>query len=267
MDSLETVRAAFEILPQLRGSRTSLVKRVRNLTRIIYVSAIAHPVASQTHLPVAIVVAELLPLLRLQLQQADGFLGLPISLNTQSTLEVSATHSGLIEIEFPDRAIAFWLQDLLAAQLTPPPLESKLKLQSAAVFAAQHSHARCCSLLRRGHTEKLITLRDQGEPIEWQIEVQIEGRSRPLIPDSPQWSQPARLLVVSLFSLWVALFQPTEQPNLLLTTASQSFHQLHRQFQPFCQPLDASYWLLLLATQRVLYRLLEKLQVPMPIEL
>lgn len=269
MDSSESVQAAFEVLLQSLSPPPIPVKRVRNLTRVVYVSAIAYSLASQFQLPVAIVAPRLAKRLEQWLQQPDFRLGLPIPTEAQSTLKIQSTASGLIEMEFTDRTIKLWLNALLTN--SEPLLQSStsdLNLQPEAVFAAQYSHARCCALLRLAHSQARITLRFlESEPIDWQLSQQL---SQPILwGNSPglELNPPAQHLVRDLFSLWEALFQPIEQPNKLLTTANQCFQQFHRDVQLFAPETAQTNWLLLLSTQRVLYRLLSRLQVPIPQQL
>ena len=264
MDSLETVRVAFENLVQSQLPQALLVKRVRNLTQIIHVSPIVHLLANQTQLPVAIVAAHLVPILQQQLQQSQLFLGLPLSLEAQSTLKVQAIHSGLIEFEFSDQTIALWLKQLLASKPTPQFSKPYLEVQSEAVFAVQHSHARCCSLLRLAHSEKLILLQAlESESIGWQFSQSLNGLSPDLLPLTPA----DRQLLSSLFGLWAALSQPIEQPTKLLVAASQSFRQFHPDVQLFDRGSGQTQWLLLMAIQRIIYLVLEKLQISTPTEL
>ena len=265
MDSSESVQAAFEVLLQSLSPQSIPVKRVRNLTRIVYASAIAHSLAAQAQLPITIVAAEFAKLLGQWLQQPDFCLGLPIPIEAQSTLKIQATPSGLIEIEFTDRTIALWLNALFSASEIPlQHSSSDSKLQPEVVFAAQHSYARCCSLLSLGHSEKLITLNSlDSEAIDWQFSLPLLGSNLAEL----RLSLSTHRFLSDLFSLWEALWQPIEQPNKLLTAANQSFQQFHGDVQLFAPPADQTNWLLLLAAQRVIYRLLEELQLPVPTEL
>ncbi len=72
-------------------------------------------------------------------------------------IQITITSSGLIEFQLTVQVIAAWLQ-----QMTQTPLSTEnLSFSSEgnlSEFALQYSHARCCSLLRLAHRDRMITL-------------------------------------------------------------------------------------------------------------
>ena len=76
--------------------------------------------------------------------------------------------SGWIDFYLSDRALAIWLQQLPQSIYLSQEQQVKQDI-FATLFAPQYAHARCCSLLRLGHREQLIELRDPDfqQPV-WQ---------------------------------------------------------------------------------------------------
>ncbi|MEG4282555.1 DALR anticodon-binding domain-containing protein [Microcoleus sp. A006_D1] len=120
------------------------LNRGKNSVRVVYVSAIA-------------------------LKLAKTWQQTPQAIATQlaATLEplcypdfaVKVAPAGIIELEMTDAGLALWLQRL--AQIPLPVPESRIfspVVSADRLFPIQYSHARCCSLLRMAHRDRLISI-------------------------------------------------------------------------------------------------------------
>ncbi|HEY9907114.1 MAG TPA: hypothetical protein V6D18_05835 [Thermosynechococcaceae cyanobacterium] len=259
MDSSETAQLQSETLSSSALLERLNLKRVRNLTRILYTSAIAHTLTLSSQTPPAIVADQLANDLTQRLQQSAFAFDLPIPPEAQSTLRIQSTPNGLIQVELSDWSIALWLGAVLSASdPCPSPLILPTALAPERVFAAQYAHARCCSLLCLAHAECLG--QTQAEPIAWLN----SSKDLPL-------TLSARHLVCELFSSWEFLLQPRSgSPDKLLFSLIQRFQAFHSTTQMFDQPERGRVEVncgLLLATQRVLHWWLTLLHLPAPVQL
>ncbi len=108
-------------------------------------------------------------------QLRQQLLGLSFSLAEQPLIEftLEVADKGWLDFSLGDRALALWLQHL-PHLLPADSFAEKSQLLSSQVlnpFLSQYAHARCCSLLRLGHRERLIQLLDPtfSQPIwQWQ---------------------------------------------------------------------------------------------------
>lgn len=263
-------------------------KRVKFVTKITYSSAIAHRLAAQCQLPVAAIAVDVTNVLHqlLQEQKLDSLnhlLPLPLPTQAFQYLQVQATPTGLIQIDWTDAAIAQWLDFLiqpcsdlpatLTAQSETLPDEKALikqppepALDHPSSFALQHAHARCCSLLRLAHHQGMIALnRPTDHPVLWQF---LQPRAVPWLTASAQLQLTDavdRSLISHLLTAFEASLSPLSQSsqNLILRVAaelSQAFDQCHRRHQLWATRQNSegtiAYLGLLLATQRVLQQFL-----------
>ncbi len=250
------------------------LKRVRNVTSIIYLSAIAHQLATHFQQSRVVVAAQLAGVLSpLALNSTD--VSTPLWHKLLSAVTVQATATGMIQCEVGDRAIATWLDWLIgqplpsrSGRLLISEKERSLLLKSPAIFEVQYAHARCCSLLRLAQREAWITLAGlEASPTHWRI-VQPPSIAWLLPTTSLCLEHPAdRSLISHLFTAIDILADASPQrthTTMLRSTqavaqAFQLFHSAHPLGSNDCAAeLLTARLGLLLATQRVLYLLLSQ---------
>ncbi|MDX2245035.1 MAG: DALR anticodon-binding domain-containing protein [Leptolyngbyaceae cyanobacterium bins.302] len=190
---------------------------------------------------------------------------------------------GNIRFELHDATIAYWLTALVHHQLSLERVQpsSSFSPDPHRLFAIQHAHARCCSLLRHGQQEEVSSLSTDffNEP-----DRQGEGFINP--PAIP-WLDPhdllylthptERQLIVQLLTVLDFAAEtpsaPTKQYFVLAEKVSAAFQEVHRSCQLFGAFLKSSgdrfqaHMGLILATQRVLWQLLQSLTLIAPFDL
>ena len=263
------------------------LKHVKNATRIVYSSAIAHRLAVHHQIPTAIAAQHVHHVLSTTVLLEQSLEQRPLIETVLQGATVHLMPTNLIQVELSDRAIAAWLNHLIVGEATDlGASHSTLKFKeansnkelSSAIFAAQHAHARCCSLLRLADREGLIKLDASAAlPNKWQI---VSPAAIPWLTPTDQfcWQHPT---VHGLMTQLVTADDAHEQiPSLSETSVvkvaqalAQAFEQFHRT-HPLRSPslttnLQVLYTTLglLLCTQRLLYQLLEHLAIQAPTEL
>ncbi|MEG5016453.1 MULTISPECIES: DALR anticodon-binding domain-containing protein [unclassified Microcoleus] len=120
------------------------LNRSKDSARLLYLSAIALKLAKTWQQTPQTIAAELAETLQ------------PLC---YPDFAVKVARAGIIELELTDAGLAVWLQRL--AQTNLPVSESKI-LSSVVcadrLFPIQYSHARCCSLLRMAHRDRIIAI-------------------------------------------------------------------------------------------------------------
>lgn len=259
--------AAAKAGPSNQLERSSLASLVQALpikrfhtVPFVYGCAIAHHLATPSQ-PATLIAAQLASAMQAHSHQ----------LNTRlPEIAVQATATGWIQFELGDRAIAAWLDLLLdnalPAQLAIPlaATEPAVNLQASVIFDVQYAHARCCSLLRLAHREALMTLDRLDAPCDWRM---TNPTSIPWLTSAGQLclEHPAdRDLLGHLVEALDCLADdsPRRMPRTLrsaqaIAQAMQTFHRVHPLW---CRGVDPTLVVaqlgLLMATQRILYRLL-----------
>lgn len=277
------VTLASELQPHLNFSIP--IQRLRNLPQIVYETALPQLLAKGNS-PLALQISSHL-VAQIRTRQANFFLdsqdlGLPKVL-IQGLL-ATATPTGKIQFQLFDQAIAHWLNVLLSRELPLTALSSLSKsprhnslTQPHHFFAAQHAHARCCSILRHADRQHLITLACQEEGQRWSFTCPAQ------IPwlTSTQQIQPLHLAEFQLIAQLIAVLDllVSQPPDLVkhlvlhVEALSTKFHQVHRACQVFGDEFKVggdrvqAHLALVLATQRVLFQLLTALNVAAPTEL
>lgn len=277
----------------------TFLKPLKQGQKIGYGWSIAQKLAAAEARAVTAVAAELVLYLSHQLTQSKPSIALALPALVLPALRVSATETGLIQLELTDWAIAQWLGWLLQANFSPVQLavaaQSELTQSPEFCFSLQYSHARCCSLLRLAHESEIITLASieeqspqwewlQPTPIHW-LGPQLH-QSNVTNPENLNLSaQPQlllqhvteRQLIKVLFAAADALQRAAprspKQWTALATATVSAFQAFHRDrplwaARPigYRSTLQAQFGLIM-ATQRVLLHLLNKFQIQAPTEL
>lgn len=124
---------------------------------IVYRCAIAFPLANQWHLPPTTIAHAL----------KEFLLTTNVTSTTRPILKftVKVVSSGWLDFEIGDCSSAIWLEEVVRwvnKQQRSRDLEEqgfRPAIGQDSFFEIQYAHARCCSLLRLGHQEKLIRIK------------------------------------------------------------------------------------------------------------
>ena len=132
------------ILPVLENGAVFPLNRGKDSARVLYVSAIALKLAKTWQQTPQAIAAQLIETLE------------PLCC---PNFAVKVAPTGIIELELTDAGLAFWLQRLAQTKLPIPesPILSPVVCADR-LFPIQYSHARCCSLLRMAHRDRLISI-------------------------------------------------------------------------------------------------------------
>jgi len=132
------------------------LNRAKNSTRVLYVSAIALKLSVCDRYDVKEDIKEVW-------QQTPQTIATQLAETLQplcsGDFTIAVAPSGIIQFELTDLALAVWLQRL--AQTALPLPESQILSPVVPVdrlFPIQYSHARCCSLLRMAHRDRIIAI-------------------------------------------------------------------------------------------------------------
>ncbi|MCY7385823.1 MAG: hypothetical protein LH628_25310 [Microcoleus sp. CAN_BIN18] len=131
-------------MPVLENGAVFPLNRGKNRARVLYVSAIALKWAKTWQQTPQAIAAQLVETLE------------PLCC---PNFTVKVTAAGIIEFELTDAGLAFWLQRLAQTKLPIPESQILSPVVCAdRLFPIQYSHARCCSLLRMAHRDRLISI-------------------------------------------------------------------------------------------------------------
>jgi hypothetical protein len=162
---------------------------------------------------------------------AQQFIDLYSTLKTTETnsnldLQVSISGEGWLEFSFGERFLTTWLQQLPHREFpqhSPPPSRANFP------FHLYYTHARCCSLLRGAHRDKLIKLHslDFQQP-HWQWQA-----PQPIPFNCLSWQlQQEKKLLRQLMIIVDELSAQTESPWLKLAT---NFSEVILDFERNCR--------------------------------
>ncbi|NET32159.1 MAG: hypothetical protein F6K19_09165 [Cyanothece sp. SIO1E1] len=258
-------------------------------TRILYVSACALKIESLTRKPALDIAYRLKDYLARSIKANSSIENQPCLSIVWQNFTINVTPLGWIHLGLQDPGLALWLQyivDTLPARHDQTAAEiralSRFPTSPENLFSAQYAHARCCSLLRLGHQEKLITLADRPvdqetcqqqiitpAPIPW-----LNSEYQLRLVQSSEWKLMHQLLVLidnhydlkQSFNIRIAYKQ--------LYSLSQSFQVFYCTCQIFGSVKNSTLKLaqarlgLILATQLTLKSLLlNYFGIPAPTEL
>ncbi|MEC4896208.1 MAG: DALR anticodon-binding domain-containing protein [Oscillatoria sp. PMC 1051.18] len=136
--------------------------RLKNHVAVTYRSAIARQLSSLLKQSPADLATQIV-----------GYFPMTRETDAQNRLDflVKVIESGWIEFRVSDRALAFWLQQLVQTSL--PSTSGQINPRIENLFPIQYAHARCCSLLGLGHRQGLINWDNQKmqllapNPLPW----------------------------------------------------------------------------------------------------
>ncbi|MDX2228990.1 MAG: DALR anticodon-binding domain-containing protein [Leptolyngbyaceae cyanobacterium bins.349] len=241
------------------------VKRLRRSDEIVYQSALPQ-LLSRTDPCQVHAIAQGLVEKVVHLQHAES--SNPPCLSLQPAVlrgfTVSATAAGQLQMKLLDGAIADWLEILLHSChliMAMPGISTPPSCSAQRLFAIQHAHARCCSLLRYAGREAWIKPLNPEEDLCSGIFA--EPNQRCWTPHSLQRLQRSeRQLAHQLVELLDLLAEsPQELATHLfhhLENISATFQICHQRYQLFNPQSTSSdrqevFLTLILTTQRVLF--------------
>jgi len=253
-------------------------KRVYTPSQLVYLSAIPHLLARKNKRNVTETALQIVELLRTYITGCDtGSLYPELPRKLAQNLTVETLPSGAIAFKFHAGAIAYWLDHLLhhsltlslpSNSLTAPPLSTKL-------FTIQHTHARCCSLLRLAQEELLIPLEqstDQAKQQLFTVSTTISWLNSKSKLQTTHASEQSLInwLLLALDEVVEQATLPPKRIWLLAEEGSKAFQIMHRAFPIFGDfrtlPRDRihAHLTLILLTQRMLRYLLQRLNAIVP---
>ncbi|MGL4503309.1 MAG: DALR anticodon-binding domain-containing protein [Planktothrix sp.] len=198
------------------------VNWIKNQTGVIYGSAIALKLAPRLHQS------------PLDLATSIGLKFPTLHLGKLTEVTIQVLPSGLLQFEFTDVGIAAWLEQIIRYPWTPTPIQDRQILPD--LFGIQYSHARCCSLLRLGDRDQLISL--EASNLISTLPLKIKPNS-PSIP----WLNPQGKLQFTQNYEYQLLTQSVNLVDLLFCSAipqnwqkiAEQFSQHFQNFYRYCQ--------------------------------
>ncbi|MGA7936845.1 MAG: DALR anticodon-binding domain-containing protein [Kovacikia sp.] len=293
------------------GEAEIALKQVQNTTQIVYSSGIAHKLSTQCQLSATDIAKKIVSavLRDTLIKPQDQVFSPPFDELLQDS-RIKASESGLVQLQVSDRAITAWLNLMIyhlprldqqgkdlekdqknrriredqyerpSTQVTPPSASTAPGFPSppSAIFALQHTHARCFSLLGLAHRSRLIELNQEPLSIDWQL---ISPIAIPWLTNESQLvlNHPTeRQLIFQLFAALDAVPSLVESDSP--KTALRLARKLHQTFQAFygacpiwgnaekSTQLAQARLGLVMATQRLIHLLIaDLLDVCAPLEL
>jgi len=202
------------ILPVLENGAVFPLNRGKNRARVLYVSAIALKWAKTWQKTPQAIAAQLVETLE------------PLCC---PNFTVKVTAAGIIEFELTDAGLAFWLQRLAQTKLPIPESQILSPVVCAdRLFPIQYSHARCCSLVRMAHRDRLISIAHPDITIAPQIWSLVAPNPIPWVDEGDRLRliHPAECNLISqlitvLDNLAPIFTNCSEKPVILFPVASE----------------------------------------------
>jgi len=258
--------------------KTVPVQLLRRGSDIGYGWAIAQKIAALNHVSAQVSAQHLLPLIQQFLAGSEFPTWLSVPAHVLPHLQVTAGETGLIRLVLTDIAIASWCEWVLQTpgEIFAKPVPPKGELSPTLEFRLQHSHARCCSLLRLAQREgRILDLQTATGYYQW-VESQAVVWLDPaqiLLLQHPSEVQLIRVLFHGIH-FWQASAPTTFQQRAKiadsLAIAFQNFHRdrpLWANDSAQAQKIQLAQLALLTLTQNVLYGVLSSLAISAPAEL
>ena len=141
-------------------------------------------------------------------------------------LQVSISGAGWLEFFLGDRFLTMWLQELPQIEFPEQPSPSPT---SNLPFQLYYTHARCCSLLRAGHRDKLIRLHST----DFQEHYWLWQAPQPIPFNCLSWQpKQEKKLIRQLIIIVDEIYAPSESPWLKLAT---NFSRIILEFERNCR--------------------------------
>ncbi len=268
------------------------LNKAKDNSKILYISAIAFQLTQLWHLDSWVIANELSYYLSKTLKTSDtsqaniNFFPLNFTITTFPP--------GWIHLQIDDITISHWLQHLLKEKLInidkshnfnyPFPIYSYPK--NINLFDLQYTHARCCSLLRLAHQEKIITLGEANAENSLPCGYILIPNAIPWLNNQGQLqliSNPEIRLISQLIELLDILCYPTINPainfqGIDLLNLAAAISSCFQDFYSYCSiwgeiknkniNLALARLGLVAITQSLLYLILQKfLDIDTPLEL
>ena len=151
----------FNAITPLKTHKISLSSlKKKSSLNIVYRSAIAFPLANYWHLSPLNIAQKL----------REFLLTTDVISTTQPILDfkVQVSAPGWIDFYMHNHALAVWLEEVVDWVIQEQRGDREQRGRGDKdFFAVQYAHARCCSLLRLGHQEKLIKIKHKY--LAWEI--------------------------------------------------------------------------------------------------
>jgi len=258
--------------------KTVPVQLLRRGDEIGYGWAIAQKMAALNGVSAQLIAQDLLPVIQQSLACSEFPTWLSVPSHVLPHLQVTAGETGLIRLVLTDTAIAAWCKWAVqtADVVFTKQFSDKGQVSPALKFRLQHSHARCCSLLKLAQCEGIISsLQTATGYYQWgesQFIIWLD-QAQTLLLQHPSEANLIKALFHS-FHFWQEptpmTFQQWAKIADSLAIAFQNFHR-DRPLWANCSTQNQKIQLVQLAlltlTQNTFHGILSSLAIAAPAEL
>ncbi len=217
----------FEGLLSNFGQQGLSVSRLSSVTPITYRCAIAMQLSRHCSLSPWQISQQVFSFLETQLTSDNGEF-------PQLTLTMKLVEPGWLDFQVSDRALAFWLQ-FLGEGMLKQPKSPKISSNTENLFPIEYTYARCCSLLRLGEQQGLISLHSKTlADLSWPWK---DPNPIPWLTDTHQLRLQDRTALVLLSQIIITVDRfvnhASESWNKLATQLSESVLNFERYCRIF----------------------------------